>query len=238
MSTLTIILAIIIILLGYYVYTLVNAVPTVASKLDLSTVQLPVSPKLIKNPYSANYTIGVWVYITNYTQNIDQFITYGDNNAASKTMFSLNMDKPTPRLYCQVLTNNGLQKVYLTSETETFPIQKWVYITVSVSNFIECYLNGQFVNAVQVDPAGVKAVVAPKDPNAGATFSFSHDNLPLPIVLTGVSRWDTPLSSGDVYNNYSKGNGYEEGIFGPGYKISVNVKHGSDTYNYPVLGKT
>ena len=238
MSTLTIILAIIVILLVYYIYTVMNAVPTVASKLDLSTFQPPVDPKLIKNPYSTNYTIGVWVYITNYTKNIGQFLTYGDKKTPSKTIFSLNMDTTTPKLTCSVLTTNpnGLQTVNLTAETDAFPIQKWVYVVVSVSNFIECYLNGQFVNAVQIDRQGAPAtIIAEADVASGATFSFGSN---IPVVLTGVSRWDTPLSSGDVYNNYSKGNGYEAGLFGPGYKISLNVKRGTDTYNLPIIGKT
>ena len=235
MSTLIVILAIIVILLGYYIYTVMNAVPTVASKLDLSVAQSPVDPKLIKNPYSTNYTIAAWVYITNYTANIGQFLKYGDKRTPSDVIFALNMDTTRPRLFCQVLTTNGIQKVDLTGEMDAFPIQKWVYVVVSVSNFIECYLNGQFVNAVQINNQGAPAtIIAPPDVASGATFSFGK----CPIVLTGVSRWDTPLNSGDVYNNYSKGNGYEAGLFGPGYKISLNVKRGTDTYNLPILGKT
>lgn len=226
MNTLTIILAVIVIILSYYIYTIITAVPVIVDKADLTTNQSPVNPTKISNPYSANYTIGTWVYIVNFNSTIGTFLTYGDN--ANKTIFSLTLNKDTPKLTCNVLTNNGLQSVSLTAENDTFPVQKWVYVVVSVSNFIECYLNGQFINAVQVDPSGLKALTPPKDVNLGATFSFGQI---IPVVLAGVSRWETPLSSAEVYNNYSKGNGLESSLFGPGYKINVNVTHGKRTYN-------
>jgi methyl coenzyme M reductase subunit C-like uncharacterized protein (methanogenesis marker protein 7) len=58
----------------------------------------------------------------------------------------------------------------------------------------------------------------------------------IPVILAGVSRWDTPISAGDVYNYYSKGNGYESSLFGPAYGMSINVSRGKDKYVLPVFG--
>jgi hypothetical protein len=44
-----------------------------------------------------------------------------------------------------------------------------------------------------------------------------------------LSRWDYPLSAGDVYNNYMKGNGYSN-IWGSPYHMDVNLKKGTDNY--------
>jgi hypothetical protein len=231
MGILTIILAIIIVLLAYYVYTIITSVPTVVKTANLSNSQPPVDPKVITNPYSANYTVGVWVYVVNFNSTIQQFITYGDQQ--NPTIFGLSLDQNSPILYCHVATNSGIQTVKLTAENDAFPIQKWVYIAISVSNFIECYINGQFVTAIQVNSSGLRAIVAPKDANVGATFSFGKK---IPVIIAGLSRWDTPKSAGDIYSYYSKGNGYESSVFGPAYAMSINVSRGKDNYVLPVFG--
>jgi hypothetical protein len=165
MNYLIIILAIIVILLVYYIYTVVTATPVVGKNIDLTQPPVVIKSSTITNPYSANYSVGVWVYISNFTQNsqIDRFLTYGTTK--NQKMFSLRMDTGKPLLYCDVLVSTGpstpilatsnnykTQSVQLTSENESFPVQKWTYVVVSVSNtFIECYLNGRFVYAVKVD---------------------------------------------------------------------------------------
>lgn len=251
MNFLIIVLAIVIILLAYYIYTVLSAVPVVGKNLDLTLAVPSVKPSSIKNPYSVNYTIGVWVYIFNFNEQIDRFLMYGDKTYNEKNcLFSLRMDPIYARMYCDVLVKKSdggttVQSISLTPANDTFPIQKWVYVTVSVSKFIECYLNGQFISATQVSDAGVFPAPAPVDPEAGATFSFGGKGTKTDngitrtngasLSLTGLSRWDEPLSAGDVYNNYTKGNGYEKSPFGPAYHMNVNVSQGSNNYKFNIF---
>jgi hypothetical protein len=258
MNYLIIILAIIVILLVYYIYTVVTATPVVGKNIDLTQPQVVIKSSTITNPYSANYSVGVWVFISNFTQNsqIDRFLTYG--TTANPKMFSLRMDTGKPLLYCEVLVNSGTsatgtinykpQSVQLTSENESFPIQKWTYVVVSVSNsFIECYLNGRFVSASKVDPAGLYALepTAGADIESGPTFRFGAKGTKMdsgsirsngcPIVITGLSRWDSPLSAGDIYNNYMKGNGNNSSIWGSAYSMDINLKKDKNVYTLPVF---
>ena len=207
----------------------------------------------ILNPYSANYSIGVWVYISNYSQNaqIGRFLTYG--NAANPQMFSLRMDNNKPFLYCDVAVMDGstkpyanLQTVQLSTDTDSFPIQKWTYIVVSVSNtFIECYLNGRFVSATKVNNGGIKVIqpAAGEDIEAGPTFRFGAKGTiddtkrqtranGCPVFLTGISRWDSPLSAGDIYNNYMKGNGNNSSF---AYHMDINLKKDKKNYTLNVF---
>jgi hypothetical protein len=266
MDYLIIILAIIVILLVYYIYTTVTAPPVVGTNIDLTQLPVVIKSSTITNPYSANYTVGLWVYISNFTQNsqISRFLTYG--TSATDPMFSLHMNSQQPLLYCDVLVNDSTknpkytrQSVQLTSENESFPIQKWTYIVVSVSNtFIECYLNGRFVSATKVSPTGLY-VLEPKagaDIESGPTFRFGAKGTKsdiitngvvttigrgpvrsngCPIVLTGLSRWDAPMSAGDVYNNYMKGNGNNSSIWGSGYSMDINLKQDKNVYTLPVF---
>jgi hypothetical protein len=56
-----------------------------------------------------------------------------------------------------------------------------------------------------------------------------------PVILTGLARWDSPLSAGDIYDNYNKGNGMSSGAFGPSYHVDVNVKQDSTNYVLPIF---
>jgi hypothetical protein len=260
MNYLIIILAIIVILLAYYIYTIVSAPVVLGKNIDLSEEAVVIKSSSISNPYSANYCTGVWVYIFNFTQNnkIDRFLQYGTSEHLGKdSLFSLRMDQRKPILYCDVMVNDpNMEKKYkpqtvqITSETNMFPLQKWVYVSVSVSNsFIECYLNGRFVIAKKVDDAGLYISEPPPgaDIESGPTFRFGARGTKLddgisvrekgcPIVLTGLSRWDAPLNAGDVYNQYMKGNGMERNsIWGPSYHMDINVKRGSNNYVLPVF---
>jgi hypothetical protein len=141
-----------------------------------------------------------------------------------------------------------IQTVQLNTESESFPIQKWVYVVVSVSySFIECYMNGRFVSANKVNEKGLYVATAPagSDENSGPSFKFgakgtAMDNGTIrkdgcPIVLTGLSRWDAPLSAGDIYNNYSKGNGKKASIWGPPYHMEINLSQDKNNYVFPIF---
>jgi hypothetical protein len=255
MNILIIILGIVVLLLAYYIYTIVTAVPVIGKNIDLTQLPLSIKSSSITNPYSANYTIGVWVYISNFTSNntVGAFLMYGK----ADNRFFLEMDTNTPDLYCNIKTTETgrYQRIKINNSSESFPIQSWTYVTVSVSSiFIECYINGRFVSATKVSngvfsnsaenneakdagPAftfGAKGtVVTRSSTTAGVTTMISTTNQTRidgsPIFLTGLSRWDYPLSAGDIYNNYMKGNGYSN-IWGSPYHMDVNLKKGTDNY--------
>jgi hypothetical protein len=250
MTYLIIILAIVIVVLIYYIYSVLTRPPRLGNRIDLTKVPVTILPSAIKNPYSINYTISTWVYIHNFPQNnnIERFIMYGDaEHSGPNSMWSLRMDLNTPTLFCDILANNEDSGNYVESIklTDNFPIQKWVYITTVVSfGYIECYLNGAFVLAQSLD-TGVYQVNPPSNPDKWATFTFgalgttmdngrSREN-GCPVVLNLVSRWDYRLSAGDVYNNYNKGNGEPINMFGPAYKMNINLERGNDKYVLPVF---
>jgi hypothetical protein len=266
MNILIVILAIVVLLLAYYIYTVVTAVPVIGKNIDLTQLPVSVKSSSITNPYSANYTIGVWIYVSNFTSNnnIGAFLVYGKTNDT----FFLEMDTNTPDLYCNIrttkLTTVGTptsiyQRIKINNASESFPIQSWTYVTVSVSSiFIECYINGRFVSATKVISYGLDSETAGtgEAKDAGPAFKFGakdtvvsrssptstigETTIPAtvqtnkrtngsPIFLTGLSRWDYPLSAGDIYNNYMKGNGYSN-IWGSPYHMDVNLKKGTDNY--------
>ena len=142
--------------------------------------------------------------------------------------------------------------VLLNGSNSSFPIQKWVYVVVSVSNnFVEAYINGKFITAININNNmtyginGIYQAPAPKDLNAGATFTFGGKGSTMddgtirqigsPLMLCQLSRWNTPLSSGEVYNNYLKGNGQESSMWGPNYHLNITLNQDNNSYNLPVF---
>jgi len=103
--------------------------------------------------------------------------------------------------------------------TNDFPIQKWVYIVVSVdSNFVDCYLDGKLITSQKIN----ENLMQPSDVGTiGSGNGYS------PIILggsdiagTGVPtytnydaalnkfiRWSTPVNPQIVYDTYMGGNG-------------------------------
>lgn len=254
MDYLIIILGIVLFLLVYYIYTIVTAVPTVGNNINLTQPPIMIKSSSIKNPYSSNYSIGVWIYISDFGQNnqIDRFLMYGDRFYSGKnSMFSLRMDTNKPILYCDILVNStssnkyATQSVPLNTTDESFPVQKWTYVVVSTNySFIESYINGRFVSAVKVADSGLFVANVPANPEYSATFTFGAKGVAMdngvirqigcPIVLTGLSRWDTPLSAGDVYDLYSKGNGYGPSFL-PAYHMNINIKKDKENYVLPIF---
>jgi len=250
MNILIIVLAIVIVLLAYYIYTIFTATPSLAKNIDLSKANVPtVPPSSIKNPYSVNYSIGVWIYVNNVSSlsSIGTFVSYGDANygppvGTNPSLWALRMDSAKPILYCDILTANGTSyKKQSITITNQFPAQKWVYVTTVVSSqYIECYINGGFIIS-QTITDGIFTPTQPANGSATATFQFgttttnTDTNTPVPVMLTNLSRWDYALSAGDVHNYYIKGNGQSASIWGPAYHLNINVAQGSNNYVLPVF---
>jgi hypothetical protein len=251
MNYFVIILGIIVVFLIFYVYTIVTAVPVIVKSVDLTQPVANIPPSSITNPYSVNYTVGVWVYVDQFTPEIGRFLMFGDaTHNGANSLFSLRMDTRGNNLYADVLVNqigggSTIMPVLLNLTNDSFPIQKWVYVVVVSSyNYIEGYLNGKFMTAVNISNNtsygvnGIYQAQAPKDVNASATFYFGGqgsvtDNNSTrlngsPVVLSQLSRWDSPLTAGDVYNNYMKGNGQQSSIWGQSYNMDVVIRQGKN----------
>jgi hypothetical protein len=264
MNALIIILGIILIIMIYYIISIVYAVPTVVKMVDLTKTTDVISPTSITDPYSVNYTIGVWIYVNQFTPQIGRFLMFGDKTYyGPQSLFSLRMDTQGNNLYADVLVNKigptgattstpTILPVLLNVANDSFPLQKWVYVGVSISyNFVEAYLNGKFITAVNIHNNqtfgvnGIYQAPAPKDPNSGATFTFgglgstmddgSIRQYGSPVMLANVSRWNSPMTSGDIYNIYLKGNGQESGMFGSSYHLNVNVTKDKNNYVLPIF---
>lgn len=264
MNSVIIILGIVVVLLIYYIYSVLSATPVVIKNLDLTQAIEPIPPSKITDPYSINYTVGVWIYINNFSPQIGRFLMFGDNTyKGAQSLFSLRMDTQSNKLYADILVNKmttppasiptpKILPVLINITPDAFPLQRWVHVTVSVSyNFVEAYINGKFMTAVNIHnntSQGINGIFyaeAPKDKNAAATFTFGGKGTMMdsgakrengcPVLLSNLTRWNTPQSAGDIYNEYMKGNGQQGSMFGPTYNLDINLKQDNNVYTLPVF---
>lgn len=239
MNILIITLVVVILLILLYIYISFSKQPTVVKNLYLNGPDItPVPSKDIKTPYSALYSVGVWVYVNSFTRTGTPFVTYGNsaNNGSSDSnpwLFDLRLDDRTPTLYTDIAVGtqaaNSSESIVISNN---FPIQTWVYVVVAVSsNYVDIYMNGKLVTS--------KKLTVPSMSNAATdkpTFTFRKAD----IYLSNLYRWDYPLDPQTVWTYYTKGNSASKG--GPNSKtrttkmhMNINLQKDSRNYTYSVF---
>jgi len=220
MSAVAIILGVVIIILIYVLYRYFTSTATTlqSSLTDLNT-QIPVITKL-SNPTNTQYAYGVWVYVNSWDQNKNKVIMSQSN------VLNVYLLSNQPSLCVDVAMSNA--STMSTIVTQNFPLQKWVYIIVSLDNqFLDVYLDGKLVKSARLsDATGSVFPAVPGNspqvwlgnsntsnrlfngtsgPATGGTVVSSFDAFN--AYATRLYRWDVAMDPGTAWRYYMKGNG-------------------------------
>jgi Concanavalin A-like lectin/glucanases superfamily len=215
MNPVVIFLGIVVVLLLWYLYTYYLSATSLSNgQVNLNNGTVTVSAKNLANPGSANFSYGVWVYVNSWNN------TTATKPIISRGNFKITLDEKTPTLTCQLPTTAIQTKitkatasppVTLTAAetaaaakdtvtvTNSFPIQKWVYIVVSVDGTtMDAYLDGKLVLSKQLSGPIVSDTV----------FDLVLGGTPNPdFYLTKVNWWPTAMNPQLAWNYYLQGNG-------------------------------
>ena len=135
-----VIIAILIYVLWYY-YSPGNS-SVLSSKANLNATNPPITS--LNSPTNTRYGYGIWVYVNSWNNQNDKIIFSRDKN------IKLRLDKSKPSLYCDITMSDGTTESK-TLITDNFPLQKWVFVIVSVDNqFLDCYLDGKLVKSTRL----------------------------------------------------------------------------------------
>jgi hypothetical protein len=204
MDATVIILIIIILVLVYFLYSATKKSNTnVKSKLyNLNNSNSSISSADLTNPKSQSFSYSAWVYVNTW-KNGEKAIYYASTNGAIPPyIIGLALDATSPILRAVV----GTQPITITNN---FPIQKWVYVVISVdSNIVDCYLDGKLVSSTQLQNI----------PTIPATYSINFGTFD--AYLTGFTYSNKPLNPQQVWSNYMTGNGYTGGKYGVNFAIT------------------
>ena len=221
-----IILGVVVIILLYVLYKYFSTNASVISplaSLKLANVALPMP----STAGSANYSYNVWVFVNTWdTTSLKPIFSRiggtGSNimsataptKANSDPQIALYLNQLTPTLYCfiKASTTSDSQIIPITSN---FPIQSWVYVTISVQGqYVDLYLQGKLVKSIQL--AG-----AAKVPSPDATVQLGTNTAGPDINVAGFVYYPNALTPQQVWSNYLAGNG--QNTLGTFSTYGVNV---------------
>ena len=221
MNTLAIILGVLLIIFIFILYQWYTSTATILSNsmVDL-TSQLPVITN-VSSPTNTQYAYGIWVYVN--TWDPSQFKVIFNH----KDVLNVYLMRNQPALCVDVKMSD--ESIISTIVTNSFPLQKWVYIIVSLDNqFLDIYLDGKLVKSVRLSNTNgtIFPVVPPKSPEVflgnsngtnkvynGGNTAVTTLTTPFGAYVTRFFRWTTAMDPGTAWRYYLKGNG-QTSIFG------------------------
>jgi hypothetical protein len=191
-----IILGIILVVILYILYTVISEKGvSVVKKIYLNEANSSVAMKDLTNPVSVRYSYNLWVYVNELHAEsvIFQIATIN----VPSTFFRLFLSNDAKLKY-DITTAVAGGAPLITNEAMTnFPLQKWVYISISVdSNIVDVYIDGKLIRSQKVD--GIK----PPTKSSVISYPIGFD-----AYITKFERRDTPSDPETVWNQYMAGNG-------------------------------
>lgn len=139
---------IVVVVIIILVYILLGTTSTSNKNISLLTTPTTVLLDDSQNKSSVNYTYVFWINIHSWINNDTKSILTFSESATdtSNPKFKVYLDPNDSNMYCDILTNEGVKKILITS---AFPLQRWTQVLISVEDRnVDCYVNGKMTNAV------------------------------------------------------------------------------------------
>jgi len=194
MDKIIIVLIIVIIILIYFLYRTSKKASTVNTSVlyNLNNSTPVINSADLTNPKSQSFSYSTWIFVNSWNNTIAKNVFTN-----SSGLIRLDLGTTTPTLTTQIGNND---KIYI---TQNFPIQKWVFVVVSVdSQTVDCYLDGKLLTSTKLNNL----------PAITDSYTVSFGNFD--AYVTGFKYESKPLNPQQVWSNYMKGNGYTGGKFG------------------------
>ena len=161
---------------------------------------------------STRYALGIWVYVNSWDTNKIKTIY----SLPGKVVLYLDSMRPAMNVDFYIKGNVNPSTICI---TENFPLQKWVYVTVSVDNsFADLYIDGKMIKSTKLE--GIQSDATESNLYLGGSPASLND-----IVVARFVKWTNPLSLSEVWNEYLKGNGSSNAFYKmmSSYGININI---------------
>jgi hypothetical protein len=220
--TKVVIVIICVLVLAFALYYFFNASSVYSSLQSAQTMQVVLGSSLPDNQGS-NFAYSIWVYISDWQTNIGQYkVIFGRNAIANNTSdtscnipdpstWSTSTSMPCPVVYLDEYENNLGVSLVINDSTGTpqlntivtdnvVPIQKWVFITISVyQTILDIYIDGKLVSTnILKGLANIPST--PPDLYITPCGGFNG-------YTSKMQYFSTPLNPQQVWDLYSQGYG-------------------------------
>jgi hypothetical protein len=230
MNFIIVILSVIIIVILFYIAfkSYFSNVSTLKNQSSLADPTKPVEKIVAANlqiPNSTRYAYGIWIYVNTlnspssksviFSRNNDIVVYLDQMNSTLTAIINPNISSGISATAPIVVSNeDALVKSTSTkiNITNNFPLQKWVYLVISVDNtVVDCYLDGKLIKSVkakQVNPTRESDLV----------FGLGFD-----AYIAQFQRWTNPLDPQSVWNAYVSGSGTTLAGTDSNYNVALSV---------------
>jgi len=193
MEFIPILLGIVIIFLLYLLISFYRSSETVLTETaNLSQTIPPI--EITNSSGSSSYAYGIWIFVSNWDSNKPKTIFKRANN------LTVSLDNTSPKLRATFTMTDDSEKDVII--TDNMPLQKWVYITISVDGqYVDGYIDGKLVKSSRV----ISDEFIPKMPTSAAKMQLGGDGFDASIAR--FKHWAHAVDPQTVWNSYLQGNG-------------------------------
>jgi hypothetical protein len=190
------VIIIFIILYNLYYYLTNNAL---TSGLQPLNRQITKTYDELKDPNALSYSYQCWLYI-NTTAESTQRLFYRGGLSGSNNTFEVLLDGQTLKLKAGTGASRSIDIMTITSN---FPIQKWTYLVINVTNCqtFEAYINGKLAKTVNVSDRRSTT------PTSRTQSLYIGNQYLVGSYVTKFLREPKTFDAKTVWDNYLYGNG-------------------------------
>jgi len=212
-----IILAIILVVVLYYVYVYWKPNPVLVKTVDLTKSEIdpiqyshsnfmPNGTSGSTNIRNISYTYSIWIYVDSLQKSgVDQTLFTFCNEANDKKFFRLYLDdQDTATLKVDIGTSpsKGAYDTKYIIINPSFPLQRWTNVIVSIdTNFIDIYQDGKLALS-----SAITSPIYMPDTNSFIKFG-SLTGHKQEVILGNFMRFPYPIDPATAYSIYTQGNG-------------------------------
>jgi hypothetical protein len=219
MNVAVLVLAIILIVALYFLYKMYADKSSLVEKVDLKLSSPSIDYSTLPSPRTSRYSYGVWIFVNSWSS-LEEKNIFSRPSKSGKYDVRLFLDKESPRLKCDILTEGDVKETI--TLTDNFPVQKWVFVIMSVDNqIVDMYLDGKLV-------VSKKLAKMPVISESNITLGNSTASASMDIILSKFSRWTSPMDPTSAWSKYMDGNGISSALPSYGMKLTV-MKDGVDS---------
>ena len=220
MNYLAVGLVIIIVIIIYYIYYYMTN-NTLTSGLQELKKPLTITYEKLINPNAITYSYQAWIYLSSPTATPTKIFHRGSSDNGNS---EFEVDISGQELILKAGTGSAAPTQIMTIITN-FPVQKWTYLVVNVSNLstFEAYINGKLAKTVNVS-SGNSLVPSSKT----SSLYIGHTSLDGGYV-TKFTRLPKVLDAKVIWETYLSGNGLSSFLatLMP-YGLNMSISNGED----------
>jgi hypothetical protein len=207
---------ILIVVIVYMIMTSLTSSTYISKEIHMKDKPADITASTLTRPDATRYAYNLWIYM-------DQPIS-GENTIFDRANdLKLIINGSTSVLSLNLYRRQGNNTTAAPGDTKTyqitnnFPLQKWVFITISVDNAtIDMYLDGKLAKSITDTVADNKRHI----PDGESPIKFGTIT---GTYLTKFSRVAAPSDPQTAWNLYMEGSGSKMGLSNIANRYNVNL---------------